>query len=100
MGTKLGSKPGGKKPYKPLNNAEKKSRSMGGAGSKEEHKFPSSKAGMGPQKRTMQFKAKNEESEGKNNIFFSRLNTSWSDNDVSLHISWLDISLLLNILTS
>ncbi|TNN86389.1 Pumilio 3 [Liparis tanakae] len=64
MGTKLGSKPGGKKPYKPLNNSEKKSTLMGGAGSKKEHKFPSSKAGMGPQKRTMQFKSKNEEGEG------------------------------------
>ncbi|XP_075935917.1 pumilio homolog 3 [Anarhichas minor] len=65
MGTKLGGKPGGKKPYKAFDNAERKGRPKGGDGDKREHKFPFSKADGGPQKRTMPFKAKiKEEDEG------------------------------------
>ncbi|XP_068430849.1 pumilio homolog 3 isoform X1 [Clinocottus analis] len=62
MGTKLGGKPGGKKPYKPFNSTERKGRPMGGVGGKKEHKS-FSKPGMGPKKRTTPFKAKNEEDE-------------------------------------
>ncbi|KAK9532790.1 hypothetical protein VZT92_010158 [Zoarces viviparus] len=65
MGTKLGGKPGGKKPYKAFDNTERKGRPKGGDGDKREHKFPFSKADRGPQKRTMPFKARiKEEDEG------------------------------------
>nr|XP_040053052.1 pumilio homolog 3 isoform X1 [Gasterosteus aculeatus aculeatus] len=68
MGTKLGGKPGGKKPYKPFNNTERKGRPKGGDGGKREHKFPFSKADGGPQKRKMPFKAKNKE-DGEGPVF-------------------------------
>ncbi|XP_029301201.1 pumilio homolog 3 [Cottoperca gobio] len=65
MGTKLGGKPGGKKPFKPYNNTEKKGKPWkGGEGGKKEHKSAFSKAGTGQQKRKLPFKAKNEEDEG------------------------------------
>ncbi|XP_068588567.1 pumilio homolog 3 [Cebidichthys violaceus] len=64
MGTKLGGKPGGKKPYKAFDSTERKGRPKGGDGDKREHKFPFSKADGGPQKRTMPFKAKIKEEEG------------------------------------
>ncbi|KAM6987446.1 pumilio homolog 3-like [Tautogolabrus adspersus] len=66
-GTKLGGKSGGKKPFKPYNNAERKSRpGKGGDGSKTRQKFAFSKDGKGPQKREFpHFKAKSkEEGEG------------------------------------
>lgn len=45
-GTKFGGKPGGKKPFKPYNNAERKSRpGKGRDGGKKETKFSFSKAG-------------------------------------------------------
>ncbi|XP_049908248.1 pumilio homolog 3 [Epinephelus moara] len=47
IGTKLGGKPGGKKPFKPYNNTERKGR-----------------PGKGPQKRKMPFKGKNKEEGG------------------------------------
>ncbi|XP_068609109.1 pumilio homolog 3 isoform X2 [Brachionichthys hirsutus] len=59
LGTKLGGKPGGKKPYKPYNNTEKKKgtarRVDGGKGL---NKPAFSKAETGPQKRKLSFKAK------------------------------------------
>ncbi|XP_008297177.1 pumilio homolog 3 [Stegastes partitus] len=48
IGTKLGGKPGGKKPFKPYNNSEKKSRPGKGAnGGKKDQKFGFSKGGKG-----------------------------------------------------
>ncbi|XP_018558050.1 pumilio homolog 3 [Lates calcarifer] len=58
IGTKFGGKPGGKpgskKPFKPYNNTEKKSRpGKGRDGGKKEQKFAFSKAGMGQKKRKL-----------------------------------------------
>lgn len=66
IGTKLGGKPGGKKPFKPYNNTERKGRPWkGGDGDKKQQKFAFSKAGNGPQKRKLpHFKGKNEEDSG------------------------------------
>lgn len=63
---KLGSKPGGKKPFKPYNNAERKNRpGKAGDGGKNPHKPAFSKAGKGSQKRKLPpFKAKREEEGG------------------------------------
>lgn len=65
IGTKLGGKPGGKKPFKPYNSTEKKSRpGKGGDGGKTKHKFAFSKVDKGPQKRKQSFKAKKDGEEG------------------------------------
>ncbi|XP_038589804.1 pumilio homolog 3 [Micropterus salmoides] len=65
IGTKLGGKPGGKKPFKPYNSAEKKSRpGKGGDGGKTKHKFAFSKVDKGLQKRKPSFKAKKDGEEG------------------------------------
>lgn len=65
IGTKLGGKSGGKKPFKPYNSAEKKSRpGKGGDGGKTKHKFAFSKVDKGPQKRKPSFKAKKDGEEG------------------------------------
>ncbi|TKS84135.1 Pumilio -like protein 3 [Collichthys lucidus] len=66
IGAKLGGKPGGKKPFKPYNNTERKGRPWkGGDGDKKQQKFAFSKAGNGPQKRKLpHFKGKNEEDGG------------------------------------
>ena len=95
IGTKLGGKPGGKKPFKPYNkNTDKKSKpGKGGDGGKKQHKFGFSKAGKGPQKRKLPpFKAKKEEEEGEGEKTPARL-------ECSLHISLLTFfSLLLKFL--
>lgn len=64
IGTKLGGKPGGKKPFKPYNTERKSRPGKGGDGGKKQHTFAFSKAGNGPQKRKLPFKAKREEDEG------------------------------------
>lgn len=65
IGTKLGGKSGGKKPFKPYNSAEKKSRpGKGGDGGKTKHKFAFSKVDKGTQKRKPSFKAKKDGEEG------------------------------------
>ncbi|XP_070780853.1 pumilio homolog 3 [Enoplosus armatus] len=69
IGTKLGgkpgfNKPGGKKPFKPHNNTEKKSwPGKGRDGGKKQQKFAFSKDSKGQQKRKLPFKAKKEEEE-------------------------------------
>ncbi|KAK5900502.1 hypothetical protein CgunFtcFv8_025460 [Champsocephalus gunnari] len=60
MGTKLGGKPAGKKPFKAYDNTGGKPW-KGGNGGNKDYKPAFSKAGPGPQKRKMPFKAKNEE---------------------------------------
>lgn len=72
MGTKLGGKPGSKKPFKPYNNAEWKSRpGKGGDGGRKQHKLSFSKDGKGPQKRKLPpFKVKREEEEGEITFYF------------------------------
>lgn len=63
IGTKLGGKPGGKKPFKPFNSTERKGKpGKSGDGGKREYKPGFSKDGKGLNKRKMsQFKAKDEE---------------------------------------
>ncbi|XP_042365138.1 pumilio homolog 3 [Plectropomus leopardus] len=64
IGTKLGGKPGGKKPFKPYNNTERKGKpGKGGDGGNKERKFAFSKAGTGPPKRKAPFKGKYKEDE-------------------------------------
>ena len=60
MGTKLGGKPPGKKPFKAYDNTGGKPW-KGGNGGNKDYKPAFSKAGPGQQKRKMPFKAKNEE---------------------------------------
>lgn len=92
IGSKLGGKPGGKKPFKPYNSTERKGRlGKGGDSGKNQHKFAFSKAGNGQQKRKLPpFKGKNKEEEGEGEKtstcqFLSLHNLS--DYNVLLHIS-------------
>ncbi|XP_070706418.1 pumilio homolog 3 [Pempheris klunzingeri] len=65
IGTKLGGKPGGKKPFKPYNTEKKGRLGKGGDGGNKQNKFAFSKGGNGPQKRKLPpFKGKNKGGEG------------------------------------
>lgn len=105
IGTKLGGKPGskqgGKKPFKPYNNTEKKSRPWKGkdSGTKEQ-KFSFSKAGkMSPGKRKLQaVKDNEEEGEGEETsdttissvVLFLALRPSYEYPFVTLEFLWFN----------